>query len=285
MKRKQLFIAAAALGTLMLAACDPKESSDPIATSTTSTITKGEFDKALKERFGKDMLYEMMAQDIMTKKYKVSDDEVDKEFKKVKEQAGDNFKMFLESNRMKNEDDLKKQIRSSLAIDKAIKQTITERDIKARYKPEIKASQILVNDEQTANDIKRQLNSGASFEDLAKKYSEDTISKEKDGDLGYFGPGKMVPEFEDAAYKLHVGEISEPVKSTKGYHIIKLTDKKDLKPYDEVKNSIRKTLEVERIQDNTWRQKVLIDELKKENIKVKDSDLKDTFTRFEQPQK
>ncbi|WP_242221110.1 peptidylprolyl isomerase PrsA [Bacillus cereus group sp. BfR-BA-01380] len=285
MKRKQLFIAAATLGTLMLAACDPKGSSDPIATSTTSTITKGEFDKALKERFGKDMLYEMMAQDIMIKKFKVSDDEVDKEFNKTKEQAGDNFKMFLESNRMKNEDDLKKQIRSSLAIDKAIKQTITEKDVKARYKPEIKASQILVNDEQTANDIKRQLNSGVSFEDLAKKYSEDTISKENGGDLGYFGPGKMVPEFEDAAYKLHVGEISEPVKSTKGYHIIKLTDKKDLKPYDKVKDSIRKTLETERIQDNTWRQKVLIEELKKENIKVEDSDLKDTFTRFQESQK
>ncbi len=108
------------------------------------------------------------------------------------------------------------------------------------------------------------------------------VSKENGGDLGYFGPGKMVPEFEDAAYKLNVGEVSEPVKSTKGYHIIKLTDKKELKPYDEVKDSIRKTLETERIQDNTWRQKVLIDELKKENIKVKDDDLKDTFTRLGQ---
>ncbi|MGG0185713.1 peptidylprolyl isomerase PrsA [Bacillus rhizoplanae] len=278
MKRRQLFIAAATLGTLMLSACEPKDSSDPIATSTAGTVTKGEFDQALKERFGKDMLYEMMAQDIMIKKYKVSDEEVDKEFNKVKDQAGDNFKTFLESNRMKDEEDLKKQIRSSLAIDKAVKQTVTEKDIKARYKPDIRASQILVNDEETANNIKRQLNSGASFEELAKKYSEDTVSKDNGGDLGYFGPGKMVPEFEEAAYKLNVGEISEPVKSPKGYHIIKLTDKKELKPYDEVKDSIRKTIEAERIQDNTWRQKVLTDELKKANIKVKDSDLKDTFT-------
>ncbi|MGG2093233.1 peptidylprolyl isomerase PrsA [Bacillus sp. S13(2024)] len=278
MKRRQLFIAAATLGTLMLSACDPKESSDPIATSTAGTVTKGEFDQALKERFGKDMLYEMMAQDIMIKKYKVSDEEVDKEFKKVKDQAGDNFKTFLESNRMKDEEDLKKQIRSSLSIDKAIKETVTEKDIKARYKPDIRASQILVNDEQTANDIKKQLNSGASFEELAKQYSEDTVSKANGGDLGYFSPGKMVPEFEEAAYKLNVGEISDPVKSSKGYHIIKLTDKKPLKPYDEVKDSIRKTIENERIQDNTWRQKVLTDELKKANIKVKDSDLKDTFT-------
>lgn len=278
MKRRQLFIAAATLGTLMLSACDPQDSSDPIATSDAGTVTKGEFDQALKERFGKDMLYEMMAQDIMIKKYKVSDEAVDKEFNKVKDQAGDNFQTFLESNRMKDEEDLKKQIRSSLAIDEAVRQTVTEKDVKARYKPDIRASQILVNDEETANDIKRQLNSGASFEELAKQYSEDTVSKANGGDLGYFGPGKMVPEFEEAAYKLNVGEISEPVKSSKGYHIIKLTDKKELKPYDEVKDSIRKTIEDERIQDNTWRQKVLTDELKKANIKVKDSDLKDTFT-------
>ena len=59
----------------------------------------------------------------------------------------------------------------------------------------------------------------------------------------------MAPEFETAAYKLKVGQISNPVASPNGYHIIKLTDKKALKPYDEVKDSIRKNLEEERISD------------------------------------
>lgn len=280
MKGKQLLMATAALGTLMLSACGLKDNSEAIATSKVSTITKGDFDKQLKERYGKDMLYEMMAQDIMTKKYKVSDDEVDKEFKKAKDQFGDQFKTVLESNRLKDEDDFKNQIRFKLAMNEAIKKSITDKDVKANYKPEIKASHILVNDEKTANDIKKQLDEGASFEELAKQQSQDPGSKENGGDLGYFGPGKMVPEFEEAAYKLNVGEISKPIKSSQGYHIIKLTDKKELKPYDEVKDSIRKNLEEKLLADQTTGQKILLDEFKKADIKVKDSDLKDTFSRL-----
>ncbi len=96
------------------------------------------------------------------------------------------------------------------------------------------------------------------FEELAKQESEDPGSKEKGGDLGYFGPGKMAPEFEEATYKLKVGEISKPIKSSYGYHIIKLTDKKELKPYNEVKDSIRKNLEKERIADQAIHQKNII---------------------------
>ncbi|HFH8171645.1 TPA: hypothetical protein ACGNCY_002260, partial [Streptococcus agalactiae] len=62
------------------------------------------------------------------------------------------------------------------------------------------------------------------------------------------------------------------------YHIIKLTDKKALKPYDEVKDSIRKNLEEERISDPIFGKKLLQNELKKANIKINDSELKDTFT-------
>ncbi|KEK24841.1 peptidylprolyl isomerase PrsA [Bacillus gaemokensis] len=281
MKRKQLLIIAATIGTLTLSACGSQGSSDAIATSKSSTITKSDFDKQLKDRYGKDMLYEMMAQDIISKKYKVSDDEVDKEFKKAKDQYGEQFKMVLESNRLKDENDFKNQIRFKLAMNEAIKKSITEKDVKEHYKPEIKASHILVNDEKTATDIKKKLDEGASFEELAKEQSQDPGSKDKGGDLGYFGPGKItVPEFEGAAYKLNVGEISTPVKSSNGYHIIKLTDKKELKPYDEVKASIRKNLEDERLADTTTGQKILLDELKKADIKVKDSDLKDTFSRL-----
>lgn len=278
MRGKHIFIITALLSILMLSACGQKNDSDTVATATDSTITKSDFEKQLKDRYGKDMLYEMMAQDVITKKYKVSDDDVDKELQKAKNQYGDQFKNVLKNNGLKDEADFKNQIKFKLAMNEAIKKSITEKDVKDHYKPEIKASHILVSDENEAKEIKKKLDAGASFEELAKQESQDLLSKEKGGDLGYFNSGRMAPEFETAAYKLKVGQISNPVTSPNGYHIIKLTDKKELKPYDEVKYSIRKNLEEERISDPIFGKKLLQNELKKANIKINDSELKDTFT-------
>lgn len=278
MRGKHIFIITALISILMLAACGQKNSSATVATATDSTITKSDFEKQLKDRYGKDMLYEMIAQDVITKKYKVSEDDVDKEVQKVKSQYGDQFKNILKNNGLKDEADFKNQIKFKLAMNEAIKKSITEKDVKDHYKPEIKASHILVSDENEAKEIKKKLDAGASFEELAKQESQDLLSKEKGGDLGYFNSGRMAPEFETAAYKLKVGQISNPVTSPNGYHIIKLTDKKELKPYDKVKDSIRKNLEEERISDPIFGKKLLQNELKKANIKINDSELKDTFT-------
>ncbi|HHK5552044.1 peptidylprolyl isomerase [Bacillus anthracis] len=278
MRGKHIFIITALISLLMLAACGQKNSSATVATATDSTITKSDFEKQLKDRYGKDMLYEMMAQDVITKKYKVSEDDVDKEVQKAKSQYGDQFTAVLENNRLKDEADFKNQIKFKLAMNEAIKKSVTEKDVKDHYKPEIKASHILVSDENEAKEIKKKLDAGASFEELAKQESQDLLSKEKGGDLGYFHSGAMTPEFETAAYKLKIGQISDPVQSPNGYHIIKLTGKKDLQPYNEVKDSIRKNLEAERIADPTFSHKLLQKELKKANIKINDSELEDTFT-------
>ena len=90
-----------------------------------------------------------------------------------------------------------------------------------------------------ANDIEKRLKS-EDFAKLAKEFSEDPGSKDKGGDLGFFSKGHMVPEFEKAAFALKVGEISAPVKSSFGYHIIKLDDKKAAatRTYEEVREDI-----------------------------------------------
>lgn len=80
---------------------------------------------------------------------------------------------------------------------------------------------------QKAEELKKQLDEGADFAKLAQTNSQDSGSAANGGDLGFFGKGKMVPEFEEVAFKLKVGEISEPVQSVYGYHIIKVTAEKD----------------------------------------------------------
>ncbi len=105
----------------------------------------------------------------------------------------------------------------------------------------IRASHILVKEEGEAKEISNEIKEGLSFEEAAGKYSI-CPSKEKGGDLGEFGRGQMVPEFEEVAFIIEEGKISEPVKTEFGYHLIKIIDKKEagISPLEEVKDQITK---------------------------------------------
>ena len=90
---------------------------------------------------------------------------------------------------------------------------------------QVQASHILVKEEKEAEEVKSKLDAGENFEDIAKEVSK-CPSSAKGGDLGFFGKGQMVKEFEDAAFALNPGEVTGPVKTQFGYHMIKLVDKK-----------------------------------------------------------
>lgn len=89
---------------------------------------------------------------------------------------------------------------------------------------EIKASHILVETEEEAISLKEEILSGTAFEDVAAAHSL-CPSGARGGDLGFFGRGQMVKEFENAAFDLKVGEMSDPVKTNFGWHLILVTDK------------------------------------------------------------
>ena len=116
--------------------------------------------------------------------------------------------------------------------DEAIKQTPNEEEVHARH--------ILVATEGEAKDIEAQLKNGADFAALAKQKSKDPGAAEG-GDLGYFTKEQMVPEFAEAAFKLDKGQISDPVKTQFGWHIIKIEDKriKTTPTFDEVKGQLQ----------------------------------------------
>jgi parvulin-like peptidyl-prolyl isomerase len=105
----------------------------------------------------------------------------------------------------------------------------------------VRASHILVPDEVVAQDIYEQLLAGADFATLASEYSVDTGTKDQGGDLNWFGRGSMVPEFEEATFALEIDEISPPVQSSYGYHIIKLTDRRaaSTPTLDDIRDEIR----------------------------------------------
>lgn len=115
--------------------------------------------------------------------------------------------------------------------DEAIKQIGDEQEVHARH--------ILVESEDEAKAVLAELKKGADFAELAKKKSKDPGAAEG-GDLGYFGKDQMVPEFAEAAFKLEKGQLSEPVKTQFGWHIIRLEDKRNRKPpsFEQVKDQL-----------------------------------------------
>lgn len=117
-------------------------------------------------------------------------------------------------------------------------------------KEEVRARHILVSTEDEANKIVDEINGGLAFEEAAKKYSSCPSSQEG-GDLGFFSAGQMVPEFEKIAFSLNPGQMSAPVKTQFGYHIILSEEKKPagIMPYDKAKEIIRQHLSGQRQQD------------------------------------
>jgi len=132
---------------------------------------------------------------------------------------------------------LKDDMLANFAIEKALNSvTVKEEEVQKLYdehKSEfmagesVEASHILVDTEEKANEILAEIKAETiSFEDAARKYSS-CPSSSNGGALGEFGRGQMVPEFDTAVFAMNVGEVSEPVKTQFGYHLIKLTNKKE----------------------------------------------------------
>lgn len=232
-----------------------------------------------KDELKKGILTQMIQEELVYEEAKkenleANQEEVDTKFKelKVSIEKDKEYAKFLSDNGIDDEF-LKKQLKKDISIqnykskfDKENK--IPEDDIKKYYEEnkdkykedKVKASHILIStvDEGTnkpisnekkkeaknkAEDIYKKAKEGEDFAKLAKEYSQDEYSATNGGDLGFFEKGKMVPEFESAAFALDKGQISEIVETQYGYHIIKVTDKvyKEY-PFDEVKDKIKEVL-------------------------------------------
>ncbi|SDJ43049.1 peptidylprolyl isomerase [Salimicrobium halophilum] len=259
--KKAILTTVLATSIFGLAACSSDESSETVVETGSSEITKEEFYNELKSKHGEQVLQQLVTNKVLSEKYEVSDEAVQSELDSLKEQYGDQFEMVLQQSGFENEDAFKETIRMSLLQEQAAAETvdISEEEMKDYYermKTEVQASHILVEDEETANKVLEELNNGAEFGNLASEYSTDG-SAQQGGKLGYFGPGEMAQAFEAAAYDLEAGEVSEPVQTQFGYHIIKVTDKReaeDVKPYEEAKAEIKRTLVSQKVDQQQLQQ-------------------------------
>ena len=145
---------------------------------------------------------------------------------------------------------LEKDLLTQLTINKVLAEvTVTDEDAKKYYDEHknefeqpatVSAKHILVDNEELCSEVKAKIdNNELTFEEAANQYSS-CPSKEQGGSLGEFGRGMMVPEFENAAFELETGVVSEPVKTQFGYHLIKVESKKgaDVMPFEAVKQEV-----------------------------------------------
>ena len=192
----------------------------------------------------------------------------------------------------------------NLAVEDYAKSEVTDDEIEQYYKDnivgDISCSHILISadtkdsmtdEEKTAaenkalakaKEIIKELDNGAKFADLAKKYSDDDATKDKGGDLGYFNTGEMEDAFETAAYALKLNKYTtEPVKTSYGYHIILKTGEKDKASLKDSKEKIVTALGKEKqTSDKTIQINALVELRKKYGMKIADDDLAKQYTTY-----
>ena len=234
----------------------------------------------LKKQVMQDLiLTKIMMQNAAEQNILITDEMVNQEIDKIKAQSFQNNQLEYEKALRKNdltEEDLKKIIKEKITFQKFTEKLfeenikIPEKELKDAYeskksefatKEMVEASHILVSSESKAKEIKTELDKGAKFEELANKYSMDPGSKSNGGQLGFFARGAMVPGFDKASFELKVGEISQPIKTNFGFHIIKKTGYKPAKvsSFEEVKVNLEQQLKVEKQKAffTEWKEKVM----------------------------
>ena len=275
------------------------------------TITADELYKNLKDTSGMKTAIDLIDEYILNKEYKTTDDmkkTAETTINNYKSNYKDNYKSFLEYNGIKDDAELKELLIKNSKITKAtedyIKDNLTKKEMNDYYEDsiygDIEAKHILISTETSdsatdeeketkdkeakakAEEVIKKLKDGAKFEDLAKEYSDDTSTKEKGGDLGYFNTGAMVQEFEDAAYKLKVNEYTtEPVKTTYGYHIIMKTAEKEKPSFKKAKDTIiEKLVEKKKDEDENISTKAINALREKYHINIKDKSIKKSYKTY-----
>lgn len=217
----------------------PADGADIVATVNGEQITRAELYEELVEGYGSRTLDNMITMRLVNQEaakagVQVTAAEVQEELDSIKESLGGEtmYQYYLQSYFGMTEGQFEDYLRMQMTATRILEKQVEPDDATLRqHFDEMQASEesrqiiarhILVGTEEEAKAIKAQLDAGADFATLAKEKSTDTATAAKGGDLGLFGKGTMVEEFEKVAFALKDGEISDPVKTSYGWHIIQV---------------------------------------------------------------
>lgn len=291
---KKILFGALASSALLLSACS---TSDEVASTEAGRIREDDLYEAMKNEqlqsgmtIGETVLQKMLIDQVFEHSYgdQVSDEKIDAELEEVAEQYGgiEEYEAIIEAQGM-DLDAFKKDIRLTLLIQEAIKDhvEISDEEIKEAYedlKPDATVQHILVEDEELAEDLIKQLEDGAEFSELVTEHTEDPGSMDTEG-IYSFSEGEMVPEFEEAAFALDEGETTtEPVKSDHGYHVIRRLEL-DYAPLDEQREDLETVIIDGYTQDQEFMVGLVSELAEKANVRIADDELKGAMAMYMTP--
>ena len=286
--KKIILSALLAVGLIGLTACGGGNSEAVVKTDA-GDITKEEFYQELKTKYGDEVLTELVTMAVLDDKYDVSEDEIDAELESIKEQIGDDFEQTLAAQNL-TEEDLRDDIENGLLQEAAMTEDIevTDEEVETYFENQgyqIEAQHILLTDEELAEKVAKEAQDDGDFAKLAEKYSTDEENAKEGGELPPFGVGEMTPAFEEAVFAMDEGEISDPVQSDFGFHIIKLNKKEetdeDFGDLEDQEEQIRRDIATSKI-DQTEAMEKISNLMEEAEIDVKDEQFEGLFDAPEQ---
>ena len=254
-------------------------------------MTEEELTNELKNEYGPQLFNQMIQDTILREQAEdldIGEEEVDAELEDMREQMGvEDDEQLLEMLQMQLQipvdsiDELKEDFLLPQVVIQELSTAevdISEEDKEEYYEEneeeltEVEVRHILVEDEETAEEVLNELEDDMSFEDAVEEYSEDTASVPEGGNVGTFPQEghQMDENFAEAAFELDVGEISDPVESQMGYHIIEVLDRNE--SYEELEEEIESRI----TQEQAKMPEEVIQELMEDaDIEITDSDYED----------
>lgn len=212
--------------------------------------------ESLEESILDKLIMERLIQDDNEKKgIEVTEEDLQEYIDEYKESIGgeESYQQFLQSNNLSDEyfvDNMMKELRGRKHKDDFLSGvSVSDEEAREYFEEnkddlvEINASHILLGSEEEALDVLEKLDAGEDFAELATTESMDSISAVNGGNLGYFGKGQMIPEFEEVAFQLEEGETSDIVKTEVGYHVIKIQDKRE--SFDDLEDKVMELIKEE----------------------------------------
>lgn len=290
---KKILLSAFATSALLLAGCS--DNGAEVASTEAGRIREQDLYAAMKDEplqggmtVGETVLQKLLMEDIFTHLYgdEVTDESVDAEFEGAAEQFGtvEEYEELLEMqgidlNFVKDNIRLTQLIRAAVAD----KVEITDEEIEEQYEMArpMRAQHILVQDEETANEVLAELEDGADFGELVTEYSQDPGSLETEGTYT-FGTGDMVPQFESAVRELEVDELtSEPVQSDHGFHVIRRLElEEEYAPIEDQREELETEVIDGYMNDEQFMANLVTELAAEANVQIADDDLKGAMAAY-----